>query len=407
VDFRTSLSQGMRSILSNLSHAPLRPGLEGLASTALTALIGLEKSLQPLCPSFAPPLSTSPLPWLRLQTSPVEESPGAPPPSAPVLQGANPTQAPPHSLGSHTVTPLSWAKVVGNSTQAPPQTGQPDNSNVWTPVRRRNSRAPKQRTAAAPGVTSSSTSIPLGSRGQTHPHGFPGTNGPSSPRGGKNGAETGSRFARGLRAARTDQHSSAEERTQALQQLLFAALRSDPTAMDTGAAVPPIDQDRKPRDEPVTFLHVNCPNFSEAARKEPKAAWRHLLLVLSQEGSPLRPLDILPMSATSAEIFLPEAQLPRYREALQQYLMADPPQLSERDFRRRAAAYRNSYYRAYRQATLQGFPDKNMQFELLVHVQTEAFTPSPPPTKYPDIIRIIEMDMAAGKDPLPVFPAQV
>jgi hypothetical protein len=74
------------------------------------------------------------------------------------------------------------------------------------------------------------------------------------------------------------------------------------------------------------------------------------------------------MNATSAEIFLPEAQFPRYREALQQYLMADPPQLSERDFRR-ATAYRNSYYRAYRQTTLHGFPDKNMQFELL--------TPSP------------------------------
>ena len=53
--------------------------------------------------------------------------------------------------------------------------------------------------------------------------------------------------------------------------------------------------------EPVAFLHVECPNFSAAARKEPKAAWRHLLLYLSKEGSPtLRPLDILPMSATKA-----------------------------------------------------------------------------------------------------------
>ena len=69
---------------------------------------------------------------------------------------------------------------------------------------------------------------------------------------------------------------------------------------NTGVAVPLIDQARKPRDEPVTFLHVNCPNFSEAACKEPKAAWHHLLLVvLSQKGSPLRPLDILPMSAAS------------------------------------------------------------------------------------------------------------
>ena len=44
--------------------------------------------------------------------------------------------------------------------------------------------------------------------------------------------------------------------------------------------------------------------------------------------------------------------------------------------------YRNSYYRAYRQATLRGFPRKHLQFELLVHIQTDAYTtPSPPPTK--------------------------
>jgi hypothetical protein len=179
--------------------------------------------------------------------------------------------------------------------------------------------------------------------------------------------------------------------------------------MDTGVTeeVAPPDQSRKPRDEPVTFLHVNCPNFSGAARKEPKAAWRHLLLALSQEGSPLRPLDILPMSATSAEIFLPEAQLPLYREVLQQYLMANPPQLSVKDFRRRAAAYRNSYYRAYRQATLQGFPDKSLQVGLLAHIQTEASTASPPPTKYLDILRIVEMDMAACQDPLQAFHAEV
>ena len=395
----------MRSILSNLCHAPLRPGLEGLASTALTALLGLEKSLQPLCPSSAPPRSSSPLPLLRIQSSPVEESPGVPTPSAPSLQGATPTQAPPPSLGPHAVTPLSWAKVVGNSTQVPPQGPADNNSNVWTPVRRRNSRASTQRTVAESGVTSSSTSIPLDSRGPMPPHGPPGTSGPSSPRGGKNEAETGSRFARGLRAARTGL-SSPEERTRAFQKLLFATPRSDPAAMDTGAAGPPIDQTRKPRDEPVTFLHVNCPNFSDAARKEPKAAWRHLLLALSPEGSPLRPLDILPMSATTAEIFLPEAQLSLYREVLQQYLLANTPPLSEKDFRRRAAAYRNSYYRAYRQATLQGFP-KFLQCELLVHIQTDAYTVSPPPpTKYPDILRIVEMDLAACRDPLPAFPTE-
>jgi hypothetical protein len=86
--------------------------------------------------------------------------------------------------------------------------------------------------------------------------------------------------------------------------------------------------------------------------------------------------------------------------------MANTPPLSKKDFRRRTAAYRNSCYRAYRQATLQGFP-KFLQCELLVHIQTEASTASPPPTKYPDILRIVEMDMAARKDPPPVIPAEV
>ena len=60
--------------------------------------------------------------------------------------------------------------------------------------------------------------------------------------------------------------------------------------------------------------------------------------------------------------------------ALQMFVLMDPFPLTERDFRRRAAAYRNSYYRAYRQATLQGFPDKHLQFDLLVHIQTDAYT---------------------------------
>ena len=138
-------------------------------------------------------------------------------------------------------------------------------------------------------LTPSPTSIPSGSRGQT-PSPPPGNQWAQC--GGKNEVETGSRFARDLRAPRTG-FSSPEERTRALQNRLFATPRPDPAAMDAGAAGPPIDQTRKPRDEPVTFLHVNCPNFSDAARKESKAAWRHLLLALSPEGSTLRPLDIL------------------------------------------------------------------------------------------------------------------
>jgi hypothetical protein len=112
------------------------------------------------------------------------------------------------------------------------------------------------------------------------------------------------------------------------------------------------------------------------------------------------------MSATKAEIFILKAQLPTYRAALQTYVLTDTPPLTERDFRRRAAAYRNSYYRAYRQATLRGFQAKHLQFDLLVHIQTDAYMPYPPPTKYKDILRMVEMDLKALQDPLPAAPRE-
>ena len=106
------------------------------------------------------------------------------------------------------------------------------------------------------------------------------------------------------------------------------------------------------------------------------------------------------MSATKAEIFIPEAQLPTYRAAS----TADVSPLTERDFRRRAAAYRNSYYRAYQQATLRGFPDKHLQFDLLVYIQTDAYTP---PKKYKDILRMVKADLKALlQDPLPAAPRE-
>ena len=44
-DFRASLHRRMQSVFSSPSHATLHPGLEGLTSTVLIALIGLEKTL--------------------------------------------------------------------------------------------------------------------------------------------------------------------------------------------------------------------------------------------------------------------------------------------------------------------------------------------------------------------------
>ena len=42
----------------------------------------------------------------------------------------------------------------------------------------------------------------------------------------------------------------------------------------------------RPKHKPVAFFYVECPNFSAAVCKKPKAVWCHLLLTLSKEGSP-------------------------------------------------------------------------------------------------------------------------
>ena len=105
-DFRASLLRRMQSIFFDPSHATLRPGLEGLTSTVLTALIGLEKTLQPLYPNGGAPSSDLHSP--QQQSPPLNAaSPGAIPPSQKL---ASPT------LGPHAVPPHSWAKVVARST---------------------------------------------------------------------------------------------------------------------------------------------------------------------------------------------------------------------------------------------------------------------------------------------------
>ena len=133
----------------------------------------------------------------------------------------------------------------------------------------------------------------LENRGPTPLAGPRWNNGHSSPPGKKSGAVAGgTSFVQDLRAASLTP-LSPEDQARTIQQLLFAAPPSDDA---TGTEGP--SGSRRSRDEPVAFLHVECPNFSAVARKESKAAWRHLLLPLSKEGSPpLRPLDILPMSA--------------------------------------------------------------------------------------------------------------
>jgi hypothetical protein len=81
-------------------------------------------------------------------------------------------------------------------------------------------------------------------------------NGRSSPPGKKSGAVAGeTSVVQDLRAARLTP-LSPEEQARTLLQLLFAAPPSD-AAMDTAGPSGP----QRSRDEPVAFLHVECPNF--------------------------------------------------------------------------------------------------------------------------------------------------
>jgi len=183
--------------------------------------------------------------------------------------------------------------------------------------------------------------------------------------------------------------------TEAIEALLFAAATVEPVAMETEGAAAASPPAGPKAEEPVTYLHVACPTFSAAARKEPREAWRLLLLSKSKEGTPrLRPLDILPVSSTAAEIFILESQLPVFRAALQQFLVETPPPLTETgDFRRRATAYRNSYFRSYRKATLLGF-SLELRAELLWILWNEVLNPAgPPKSKYKDLRRVVQGDL--------------
>ena len=141
---------------------------------------------------------------------------------------------------------------------------------------------------------------------------------------------------------------------------------------------------RKKADEAVTYLQVACPNnFSAVARKEPREAWRLLLLAQSKADSQrLRSLDILPVSATAADIFIPDSLLPVYRDALQQFVIDTPRPLTEAaDFRRRATAYWNSYFKSYRRATLLGFSPELLE-DFLFSLCNDVQNPIGPPRIY-------------------------
>ena len=388
-EFRASLSRGLDDILLGSKRPAeleiLRPSLEGLVSTVAIALVGLEKSLQVLLtpselplPAGAPLLLPTP-PHLPAESLGVETSlmDRVPPP----LDFPTPRQPP--TLGPHPVSASSWAKVVARSQERTPLTRTQPIA-LATPQPATSSDSHGSLPPDGPPTNRGRSSRPLTAR-QCQRQTQPSLPLPPPTR-------------RGLRALLAISRSptdapAAPPAAEAIQKVLFAeTVVPAPGAMETEAAAPARS---KKADEPVTYLHVTCPNFSAAARREPREAWRLLLLTKSKEGSPrLRPLDILPVSASAAEIFILESQLPVYREALQDFLVDPPPPLTEAaDFRRRTTAYRNSYFKSYRMATLQGFsPDLRADF--LFALWNEVLSPTgPPPSKYKDLRWIVKQDL--------------
>ena len=401
-DFRASLFLKMQSVYSSPSHATLRPGLEGLTSTVLIALVGLEKTLQQ--PFYSPGVAPSPDSHPPPQPSPPLSAASHGVHSLLSERPASPT------LGPFAVPPHSWAKVVARSTlpvdspPSPPDHPLSDPANAWSPAESRRGRERKQRDGAGPVATPLTLSA---NRGQVPLNGTqtsPGRNSPSraqnrTPGYSKPATPTAVPPRRGLRALLAPTPPQADgsvspPAAEDIQKVLFAAPAATPApaAMETEDA---LQSTRKKTDEAVTYLHVACPNFSAAARKEPREAWRLLLLAQSKVDSQrLRPLDILPVSATAAEIFIPESQLPVYREALQQFVIDTPRPLTEAaDFRRRATAYRNSYFKSYRRATLLGFSPE-LREDFLFSLWNDVQNPiGPPPSKYRNLQWIVKQDL--------------
>jgi len=168
----------------------------------------------------------------------------------------------------------------------------------------------------------------------------------------------------------------------------------EPLSIRTEAATTPTPVS-PPRQQqiPITCVRVQEPRFNRACRSAPKEAW-HLLL--REKARPLQLqwsiLDILPISPTMAEIYLPLNQISSFQTALGDRFV-DPSLYSvqESDFKRRLAAYRMGYFKELRLAALQGL-SRPLQVRLL----REAALASPTiRTRHRDIKASAKHDLEA------------
>ena len=86
----------------------------------------------------------------------------------------------------------------------------------------------------------------------------------------------------------------------------------------------------------------------------------------------LRPLDILPVSATAAKISILKSQLPVYREAHRQFVIDTPRPLTKAaDFCQWTTACWNSYFKSYRRANLLDYSPKLPEDFLFSHLESD------------------------------------
>lgn len=146
-----------------------------------------------------------------------------------------------------------------------------------------------------------------------------------------------------------------------------------------------------PLHEEVVVVRLSAPTLNAASKREPKLAWRAILRAYCKQHSetPWRILDILPVSPTTAEVFIPQSQRDQLCVILKDLIVPITTYtIGERDLKRRTAAYRGGYFKALRRAALSDFPPQ-LQVRLL-----EELLAAPPLQQLPSRHRSLALAVA-------------
>lgn len=129
--------------------------------------------------------------------------------------------------------------------------------------------------------------------------------------------------------------------------------------------------------EEVAVFRMAAPKLTAQCREAAKEA---LKVICREMGRPKKVqwnfLDMMLVSPTAAEIFLPASQGPLFREVMGAYLVPeDQIKLGEADIKRRAGVYRGGYFLGLRQAALSGLTQE-LQIGLLEQLLVQPALPS-------------------------------